>query len=72
MDKKFKRFAKTCKIFPKNKKSSKIKAKTLQKVGGGTSFADRIAVGQRQSHGQLEIRHVFGDTFFLRALPLHA
>ena len=81
MDKKFKSLAKTCKIFSKNKNIfkniSKNLAKTLQNQGGHTSFAVRIAVGQRQSHGQLEpvasakaeIRHVFGDTLFPRALP---
>ena len=54
MDQKSKRLIKTCKIFLKNRKIFKNKRKNLGKnQGGKTSFALRIAVGQRQSHGQL-------------------
>ena len=57
MDQKFKRFAKTCKIFQKKKKSSNIKAKTLQKPEGKNFFC-RSDRGWSNPHSPRKIMSV--------------
>mgnify|MGYP002803589887 CR=1 FL=1 len=77
MDQKFKTLAKTCKIFPKDKKIFKNKSKNQ---GGNTcsqclQFRSRLVsdnpMGKLQpvASAKAEIRHVFGDTLSPRALP---